>query len=147
MKTRQLKIKHIQKVNNPKVTWSLTLTEEGTLMVFQNRVLRIFGPKKDEVPEEWRKLHNEELDYPYCSRNIVWVIKSRRIIWAGHVARIGERGEAYTYFWWGNLRERNRLGDPGVDGRITLRCIFRKWDEGVWTGMSWLGIGAGGGHL
>jgi hypothetical protein len=58
------------------------------------------------------------------------VIKSRRISWAGHVARIGRR-EAYTGFWWGNLRERDHLGDPGVDGRIILRFIFRKWDVGL----------------
>jgi len=50
-------------------------------------------------------------------------------------------------FWWENLGERDHLKDPGVDGRITLREIFRKWDVGVWTGSSWLGIGTGGGHL
>jgi len=49
------------------------------------------------------------------------------------------RGEAYTGFWWGNLRER----DPGVDGRIILRCIFRKWDVGLWTGFDWLRIRTG----
>jgi hypothetical protein len=52
-----------------------------------------------------------------------------------------------TGFWWGNLRERDNWGDPGVDGRITLRWIFRKWDVGVWTGFSWLRIETGGGHL
>jgi len=51
----------------------------------------------------------------------------------------------YTGFWWGNLRERDHLGDPGVDGRIILRWIFRKWDVGIWTGSSWLRIGTGGG--
>jgi len=50
--------------------------------------------------------------------------------WAGYVARMG-RGETYAGFWWGNLRERDHLGDPGVDGRIILRCIFRKWDVGA----------------
>jgi len=49
-------------------------------------------------------------------------------------------------FWWGNLRERDHSGDPGVDGSIILRWIFRKWDVGVWTGSSWLTIGTGGGH-
>jgi len=58
----------------------------------------------------------------------------------------GER-RAYTRFWWGNLGERDHLDDPGVDGRIILRWIFRKWDVGVWTGSSWLWIGTGGGHL
>jgi len=66
--------------------------------------------------------------------------------WAGHVARMG-RGEAYTGFWCGNLRERDQCGDPGIDGRIILRRIFRKWDVGVWTGSSCLTIETGGGHL
>ena len=66
--------------------------------------------------------------------------------WAGHVARMG-RGEAYTGFWWGNLKERDHLGDPGLDGRIILRWIFRRWDEEMWTGSSWFRIGTGGGHL
>jgi hypothetical protein len=61
--------------------------------------------------------------------------------------RVWGRGEPYTGFWWGNLRERDHLRDPGVNGRIILRWIFRKWDFGVWTGSSWLRIGAGGGHL
>ena len=128
-------------------TWSLTLREERRLRVFENRVLsRIFGPKRDEVTEEWRKLHNEELNDLYCSPNIFRVIKSRRMRWPGHVARM-RKGEVYTGFWWGNLRERDHLGDPGVDGRIILRWIFIKWDLRVWTGWSWLRIGIGGGHL
>jgi len=57
------------------------------------------------------------------------------------------RGETYTGFWWGNLRERNHLGDPGIDGRILSRWIFRKWNLGVWNGSIWLRIGAGGRHL
>jgi len=64
----------------------------------------------------------------------------------GHVARI-EGGEAYTGFWWENLRGSDHLGDPGVDGRIVLRWISRRWDVGIWTGSSWLRIGTGGGHL
>ena len=72
-------------------TWSLTLREERRLRVFENRVLRrVFGPKRDEVTEEWRKLHNEELRDLYSLTNIVWVVKSRRMRWAGHVARVGE---------------------------------------------------------
>jgi len=70
--------------------------EECRLRVFENRMLRrIFGPKRDEVTREWRKLHNEELNDLYFSSNIVRVIKSRRIRWAGHVARMGERRGIY----------------------------------------------------
>jgi len=80
-------------------TWSLELREEHRLRVFEDRVLRrLFGPKRDEVTKERRKLHNEELNDLYCSPNIVWVIKSRRVRWAGHVAGM-ERGEAYTRLW------------------------------------------------
>jgi len=57
------------------------------------------------------------------------------------------RGELYTGFWWGHLRERDHLGDPGVDWRIILRWVYRNWDVGVWTGSSWLRIGTGGGHF
>jgi len=86
------------------------------LRVFENRVLRrIFVPKRDKVTREWRKLHYEELNDLYSSPIIVRVIKSRRMRWEGHVARL-RRGETYTGFWWGNLRERDHLGDPGVDG-------------------------------
>jgi len=66
--------------------------------------------------------------------------------WAGHVACMG-RGEVYTGLWCGNVKERDQMGDPRVDGRILLRQIFRKWDVDVWTGSSWLRIGTGGGHL
>jgi hypothetical protein len=66
----------------------------------------------------------------HSSPTIVRVIKSRRMRWARHVARMG-RGEACTGFWWRNLRGRDYWGDPGVDGRIILRRIFRKWNVGV----------------
>jgi hypothetical protein len=62
--------------------------------------------------------------------------KSRRMRWAGHVARMGEIN-AHTGFWWGNLRERDHLGDQGADGKIIVKRIFRMWFVGVWTGSSW----------
>jgi hypothetical protein len=78
-----------------------------------------------------RKLHNDFHDLN-PSPNIVRVIRSRRIRWAGHVVR-RERGEVYTTFWWRNLGKRDHLEDQGVKGRIILRWIFRKWDVEVWT--------------
>ena len=72
-------------------TWSLTLRKERRLRVFENRVLRrVFGPKRDEVTGEWRKLHNDELRDLYSLPNIVRVVKSGRMRWVGHVARMGE---------------------------------------------------------
>ena len=74
-------------------TWSLILREEKKLSMFENMVLRrTFGPRRDEVTGEWRRLHNEELNDLYSSPNIVRVIKSGRMRWAGHVARMGEEG-------------------------------------------------------
>jgi len=80
--------------------------------VFENRVLRrIFGPKRDEVTGDWRKLHNEELSDLYCSPNIVRVIKSRRMGWAGHVARMGKRKLAYRVLV-GKSENKRLLGRP-----------------------------------
>jgi hypothetical protein len=126
-------------------TWSLTLREKRRLTVFENRVLRrIFGPKRDEVRREWRKLRNEELNDLYSS--LSRAIKSRRMRWAGHVACMGERRDIYRVLV-GNLSERDHLGDASVDGTIILRSIFRKWDVGLRTGSSWLRIGTCSGHL
>ena len=77
-------------------TWSLTLMEERKLRVFENMVLRrIFGPRRDEVMGEWRRLHNQELNDLYTSSNIVRVIKSKRMRWAGHAVSMGEERRAY----------------------------------------------------
>ena len=93
-------------------TWSLTLREERNLRVFENMVLmRIFGPRRDEVTGEWRRLHNEELNDLYSSPNIVRVIKSRRMRWAGHVARMGEERGAYRVLV-GKLEGKRPLGRP-----------------------------------
>jgi hypothetical protein len=99
-------------------TWSLTSREEHTLRVFENRVLRrIFGPGREE-DGSWRKLHNEFYN-PYSSLIIVRVIKSRRMRWAGHVARMGE-GRGVYRFWLGGPKVKDHLEDLGVGGRITL---------------------------
>ena len=124
--TKNLKIKIYRTIILPVVlygceTWSLTLREECRLRVSENRVLtRIFGPKRDEVSEEWRKLHNEVFNDLYSSPNIVWVIKWRRMRLVGHVALTGESRVVCTWFRRENLRERDHLEDPGVDGRIIL---------------------------
>jgi hypothetical protein len=77
-------------------TWSVTLREEHRLRVFENRVLRrIFGPKRDEVMGEWRKLHNRELCNLSSSPHIIRQIKSRRMRWVGHVAHMGEGRNVY----------------------------------------------------
>ena len=96
MLSKNLKIKIYRTIILPVVlygceAWSLTLREERKLRVFENMVLRrIFGPRREEVTGEWRRMHNEELNDLYSSPNIVRVIKSRRMKWAGHVARMGE---------------------------------------------------------
>jgi hypothetical protein len=79
----------------------------------------MFGPKRDEVTGELRRLYKEELGVPYCSPNIIWVIKSRRMRWAAHVACVG-RGEVHTGFWWRNLGGKH-LQDLVVDGRVILK--------------------------
>ena len=104
--SKNLKIKIYRTVILPVVlygceTWSLALREEHRLRVFENRMLkRIFGPKRDEVTGEWRKLHNEDLRDLYSLPNIVRVVKTRRMRWAGHVARMGEGRVVHRVLVW-----------------------------------------------
>jgi hypothetical protein len=95
--------------------------------VFKNRVLSIFGPRRDEVTREWRKLHNEELNDLYYSPNIVRMTKSRRMGWPGHVVVIGESRGVHRILV-GKPEGKNHLEDQSVHGMIILRWIFRKWD-------------------
>jgi hypothetical protein len=92
-------------------TWSLPLREERRLRVFENRVLSVFGPKRDEVTGERRKLHNEELNDLYSLPIIVRVVKSRRMRWAGHVARMGE-DRVVQRMLVGKPEGKNLLGRP-----------------------------------
>jgi len=110
--------------------------------VSEKRVLRrIFGPRRNEVIGECRKLYKAELNDLYSSPNIVRLIKSRRRC-EGHVACMG-RGEVQSGLWWGNLRERDHLRDQGLDGRKILSRIFRKWNVEEWTQSIWLRMGTG----
>ena len=119
------------------------MREERRLRLFENRVLRrIFGPKRNEVTGEWRKLHNEELNDLYCSPNIVRVIKSRRMRWTRQAACTTERRGVYSVL----------VGKP--EGKRPLGRSRRRWEDktnfqdmGVRTGSIWLRIGTGGGHL
>jgi hypothetical protein len=131
---KNLKIKIYKTVTLPVVlyrceTWSLTLREEHRLRVFENSVLRIFGPEREE-DGSWRKLHNDEHHSLYSSQNIVRVIKSRRRRWAGHVARMGEArgGEAFTVFW---------LGSPKVG---PLGRPRRRWEDNIGLDLREIGI-------
>jgi hypothetical protein len=128
-------------------TWSLTLREEHRLRVFENRVLRrIFGPKRYEVTGEWRKLHSGELHNLYSSPDIIRQIKSRRMRWAGHVARREEGRNVYRVL----------VGIP--EGKRPLVRPRRRCEDGikmdlgeigwwVWSGFTWLRIGTAGGLL
>jgi len=125
--SRNLKIKICRNIILPVVlygceTWSLTLREESR---FENKVpRRIFGSRRDEVMGV-EKTTVEEMNDLYSSPNIVRATKYRRMRWEGRVAPMGD-GRGVYKVWWGNLKERGHLGDPGVDGRTTLIWIFKK---------------------
>jgi hypothetical protein len=113
-------------------SWSLTLREECRLRVFENKVLRrIFGPKRDEATGEWRRLHNKELYALYSSPNIIRVIKSRRLRWAGHVACMGEMRGAYRVL----------VGKP--EGRRLLGRPRRRWEDNIKMDQREVGWGRG----
>jgi len=109
----------------------------GKLRVFENMVLRrIFGPWRDEVTGELRRLHNAELNDLYSSPNIVWVIKSRRMRWAGHVARMGEETGAYR-FLVGKPEERRPQGRPRFRWVDNVRTDLQEVGCGY---MDWIGL-------
>jgi hypothetical protein len=125
-------------------TWSLTLREEHRLRMLDNGMLRrIFGPKRDEVTGEWRKLHNEELCELYSSPNIIRIIKSRRMRLPGHVARMRKKRNVCSRYWWESQKERGKE-DQDIGGWIILGWIMERWDGVMWTGLVWLRIGTGG---
>jgi hypothetical protein len=122
------------------------LGEVHRLRVFENRVLRrIFGSKR-EVDGSCRKLHNDELHSLYSSPNIFRVIKSRRMRWAGHVARMW-RGEVFMGFWVGGPKARDYWEELGIGRKITLRWTLGRQRSMGQTGFGWLRIGSSGGLL
>ena len=113
-------------------TWSLTLREERRLRVFENRVLRrLFGPKRDKVTGEWRKLHNEELSDLYSLPNIVRVVKSIRMRWAGHVARMGEARDVHRVL----------VGKP--EGKRPVGRPRHRWEDNIKMDLQEVGGGCG----
>jgi len=118
-------------------TSSLTLREEKKLRVFEKTVLRrIFGPRKDEVTGEWRRLHNEELNDLKSSPNIVRVIKSRRMRWAGHVARMGEERGVYRVLV-GKAEGKRPLGKPRRRWVDNIRADLQEVGCGY---VDWIGL-------
>jgi hypothetical protein len=117
-------------------TWPLTLREEHRLRVFENRVLRrIIGPKRDEVTEEWRKLHNEELRDLYSSTSIITTIKSRRMR-GGHVAGMGEKRNAYRLL----VGKPERKGPLGRPRRRWVDNIKMDLGKVGWSDVDWIGL-------
>ena len=115
--------------------------------MFENRVLRrVFGPKRDQVTGEWRKLHNEELSDMYSLPNIVRVVKSRRMRWARYVACMGE-GKGVHRVLVGKPEGKRPLGRPRHRWEDNIKMDLQEVIGVVGTGWSWLRIGRGGGHL
>ena len=137
--SKTLKIKIYRTIILPVVlygckTWSLTLREESRLRVFENRVLRrIFGPKRDEVTWEWRKLHYEELRDLYSLPNIVRVVKSRRMRWVGHVARM-EEGRGVHRVLAGKPEGKRPLGRPRLRWEDNIKMDLQE----VGGGGDWM---------
>jgi hypothetical protein len=118
-------------------TWSLTLWEERKLRVFENMVLRrIFGPRRDKVTGEWRRLLNEELNDLYSSPNIVQVLKSRRMRWTGHVAHMGEERGAHSILV-GKPEGKRPLGRPRHRWVDNIRMALQQVGCGY---MDWIGL-------
>jgi len=114
---------------------SLTLRVERRPRVFENRVLRrIFGPKRDEVIEDWRKLHNEELNDMHSSPNIFRVIKSRRMRWARHVACMGE-GRGVHRVLVGKPEGKRPLGRPRRRWKNSIKMDLQEVGGGCWDWM------------
>ena len=107
---------------------------------------RVFGPKRDEVTGEWRKLHNEELSDLYSLPNIVRVAKSRRMRWAGHVARMRE-GRGVHRILVGKPEGKRPLGRPRRRWKDNIKMVIQEVEGLLGNGWSWLRIGTGGGHL
>jgi hypothetical protein len=138
--SRNLKVKIYGTIILPVVlygceTWSVILREEHRVRVFENRVLRrIFGPKRDEVTAEWRKLHSGELHNLYSSSDIIRQIKSKRMRWVGHVTRVGEGRNVYRVL----------VGKP--KGKRPLERPRHRWEDGIkmdlkeigWGGVEWI---------
>jgi hypothetical protein len=118
--------------------WSLTLREEHRLGAFENRVLkRIYGPKRDEVTGEWRKLHNEELRDFYSSPSNIRIMKARNMRWAGHIARLGEKMNAYRLLV-GKREGRRPLGRPKrrwLDN-IRMDLVEVRWGDVDWIALA-----------
>jgi hypothetical protein len=150
--SRNVKVRTYKPVILPVVlygceTWSLTLREEHRLRVCENRVLRrIFAPKWDEVTGEWRKLHNKELHNLYSSADIIRQGKSRRMRWAGHVARMGEERKLYKV-WVGKPEGKRPLARPRRKWEDGIRMDLGEIGLGVWIGFDWLRTGTDGGLL